>query len=84
VLLVCPPPLGRVGQFEVEFRGAEETSRALAGEYARVAAARSCAVLDAGAHASASDIDGIHLDRAAHAALGVAIADAVPNILASV
>lgn len=74
VLLVSPPLLGRLGQFAEEFEGAPEKSRQLAGRFKQVAEARSCAFLDAGAHVSASDDDGVHLDRQAHAALGCAVA----------
>jgi lysophospholipase L1-like esterase len=77
VLLVCPPPLGRLDQFADEFEGATAKSRELAGRFAAVAQARSCAFLDAGAHVAASDADGIHLDREAHAVLGRTVATVV-------
>jgi lysophospholipase L1-like esterase len=36
--------------------------------------------LDAGAHVSSSDTDGIHLDREAHTALGKAVAATIKAI----
>jgi hypothetical protein len=48
-----------------------------------VARQLSCPFLDAGAHVSSSDVDGIHLDRDAHRKLGVAVADAVRSLVAS-
>ena len=74
VLLVCPPPLGRLSQFAEKFAGGEEKSRALAPEFDKVARARGCAFLDAGTVVSSSDVDGVHLDREAHLALGKALA----------
>jgi lysophospholipase L1-like esterase len=80
VLLIAPPPLGRLGQFADEFEGALEKSRQLAGRFKEVADARSCAFLDAAAHVTASEADGIHLDHEAHAALGGAVARVVQAI----
>jgi hypothetical protein len=81
-LLVCPPPVGRLGQFAEEFAGAVERSRDLARHYAAVADARSCPWIDAGAHVGSSDHDGIHLDAPSHERLGVVIAHHVRQRLA--
>jgi lysophospholipase L1-like esterase len=78
VLLVCPPPVGRVPD---EFRGAAEKSRVLAGHYRAVAEQRSCAFLDAGAHIGSSDVDGIHLEAEAHRRLGQVVAERVRELL---
>ena len=48
ILLICPPPVLEEHWITGEFHGAEATSRALPPLYADVAAARSCAFLDAG------------------------------------
>jgi lysophospholipase L1-like esterase len=76
-LLVCPAPIAEVDQFDDEFAGGTEKSRRLAGHFAAIADARSCAFLDAGAVIWSSAVDGIHLDEPQHAALGVAIAERV-------
>jgi lysophospholipase L1-like esterase len=81
-LLVCPPPVGRLDRFAEEFAGAAERSRDLARHYAAVAAARSCAFVDAGAHVRSSDTDGIHLDAPAHQRLGAVLARQVRELLA--
>jgi lysophospholipase L1-like esterase len=81
-LLVCPPPVGRLGLFEEEFAGAVERSRDLARHYAAVADARSCPWIDAGAHIRSSDNDGIHLDAPSHEQLGVVVAQHVRLLLA--
>lgn len=77
VVLVCPPPLGRVPQSQADFAGGWEKSRELAAAYDDVARRRSCGLVDAGAHISTSDVDGVHLDREAHAVLGSVVAQAV-------
>jgi lysophospholipase L1-like esterase len=82
VLLVCPPPVGRLGLFAEEFAGAVERSRDLARQYAAVADARSCPWIDAGAHVRSSDTDGIHLDAPDHEQLGVVVAQHVRRLLA--
>jgi lysophospholipase L1-like esterase len=82
VLLVCPPPVGRLGLFAEEFAGAVERSRDLVRQYAAVADARSCPWIDAGAHVRSSDIDGIHLDAPDHEQLGVVVAQHVRRLLA--
>jgi lysophospholipase L1-like esterase len=74
VLLICPPPLGALDQFADEFEGGFEKSRQLAEHLETVAAERGIRFLDAGAHVSSSDADGVHLDREAHRRLGVAVA----------
>ena len=57
-----------------------EKSRLLAPGFREVADPHRCAFLDAGEHVSGSDTDGVHLDRAAHAVLGKAVAAAVTTI----
>jgi lysophospholipase L1-like esterase len=81
-LLLCPPPVGRLGQFAEEFAGAAERSRDLARHYAAVAGARSGPWIDAGAHIRSSDTDGIHLDPPDHERLGVVVAQQVRQLLA--
>jgi lysophospholipase L1-like esterase len=78
VLLVCPPPVGRVPD---EFRSAAEKSRELAPHFAEVAEARSCGFLDAGAHITSSDVDGIHLEAEQHQRLGHVVAGRVRELL---
>lgn len=83
VLLVAPPPTGRLTAFAELFAGAADKSRALGAAYARVAAELGCAFVDAGAHIASSDVDGIHLDASAHATLGAVMAAAVRAALAA-
>ena len=80
-LLVCPPPVGRLAQLADEFEGAAEKSRDLGHRYAAAAEARSCPFIDAGAHVTSSDVDGIHLDAPEHDRLGVVIAHRVRQLV---
>jgi lysophospholipase L1-like esterase len=74
VLLVAPPPLGRLTEFAEIFDGGEPKSRLLAPRYAAIASELGCDFLDAGSIVRSSDIDGVHLEADAHRALGLAIA----------
>lgn len=74
LLVVAPMPIEEVGCLAGMFEGGAAKSRRLAAEVARVAALYGADFLDAGEVITVSEIDGIHFDAAAHAALGRAIA----------
>jgi len=85
VLLVAPPPvlvppspLQRVWGFSA---ASVERARELPLYYRAAATNLGCAFLDGGAVASVSPLDGVHLDEAAHAALGAAIAASARELL---
>jgi lysophospholipase L1-like esterase len=81
VLLVAPPPIGRLADaLSVASYGAgAEASRLLAPLLAAVAeqAPFPCGFLDAGAVTALGEVDGIHLDAPGHDALGRAVAGAL-------
>jgi lysophospholipase L1-like esterase len=83
VLLVCPPPVGPfLGGWRPElWTGAEEKSRALPREFARVAADLGVPWLDAGTIIATSPLDGWHLEASRHEALAIALAAEVHRIL---
>jgi lysophospholipase L1-like esterase len=81
VLLMCPPPLARLTTYAGEFAGGAEKSRELAAEYAAVAEAHGCALLDAGETIRSSDVDGIHFDASEHEKLGRAVAARVRELI---
>jgi len=74
VLMVCPPAVTTLTDFDAMFEGAEATSRALPQYFARAAGWGGHAFLDANTVIRCSDLDGIHFDDEAHGALGRAIA----------
>lgn len=81
VLLVCPPPLARLGWLAEMFVGGAEKSRRLAPAMAEAAARHGAAFFDAGSVIACSDGDGIHLDEAAQRRLGEALAEQVGPLL---
>lgn len=82
VLLIAPPPVGKLSEFAEMFEGADEKSRKLADWFRRVADERGCELLDAGEVVTSSDLDGIHLEADDHRKLGEAVAAAARRILA--
>ena len=81
VLLVTPPPVGKLTELAEMFAGAEEKSRGLDRQYRRVADKYGCELLDAGKLVRSSDLDGIHLEAGEHRKLGEAVAARVKEML---
>jgi lysophospholipase L1-like esterase len=81
VLLVAPPPVGRLSDYAEMFDDAEVKSRKFS-EYYRLAALEyGCDFLDAGEYIHSSDIDGVHFEVDQHEKLGLAFARSVREIL---
>jgi lysophospholipase L1-like esterase len=82
VLFIAPPPLGPIenGIFKWMFAGNREKSQQMTEFYAAVAQSRGVPFFDAASVAKVSEIDGLHMDADAHAALGKALAQQVKNI----
>ncbi len=77
VLLVAPPPIAETGCLAEIFAGGAAKSRGL-GAAVRAAAGRcGAACVDAATLVAVSDLDGIHFEPAAHAALAEGLARAV-------
>jgi lysophospholipase L1-like esterase len=81
VLLMAPPPLGKLTEFAEMFEGAEAKSRRFSEHYRRVADEYGCAFLDTSEVIVSSDIDGVHLEASEHRKLGQAVAALVKKIL---
>jgi lysophospholipase L1-like esterase len=81
ILLLCPPPVGKLTEFAEMFEGAEEKSRQLARHYRSVASEFGCHFLNTGDIIRSSDRDGIHLEAGEHAKLGAAVAGQTRSIL---
>lgn len=81
VLLMAPPPLGKLTEFAEMFEGAEAKSRKFSERYRRVAEEYGCAFLDTSEVIVSSDIDGVHLELSEHCKLGKAVATLVKKIL---
>jgi lysophospholipase L1-like esterase len=81
VLLISPPPLGRLTELAEMFEGAAEKSVRFAAHYRRFAEQYGCGFLDAGDVVASSDLDGIHLEGEEHRKLGEAVAVRVREVL---
>lgn len=83
VLFIAPPPLGPIekGIFNIMFAGNRKKSEEMGDHYKNVAASRGVSFFDASTVAKASDIDGLHMGKESHAALGKAVAKEVKKIL---
>ncbi|MCD6521135.1 MAG: SGNH/GDSL hydrolase family protein [Anaerolineae bacterium] len=81
VLLIAPPPLGKLSDFTQMFQGGVEKSKELGRFYKAVAEEKGCHFLDAGQILVSSEADGVHFDPEGHKALGQAVAQKVRKIL---
>lgn len=81
MLLVCPPPLGRLSEFFAEmFAGGHAKNALMPAVYEAVANAAGAGFLDAGKHIATDGVDGVHFSAAAQRTLGLAIAEAVRGV----
>lgn len=77
VLLIAPPPLGKLDLLADMFAGGTEKSRRLGAVFRATAEVFGAYFLDAGAIIQSSDIDGVHFELGEHATLGTAVAAAI-------
>jgi lysophospholipase L1-like esterase len=81
VMVVSPPPmLDDIKEWSGIFAGGPEKSRRLAMEFEIIADSLEVHFFDAGAVVTCDPLDGFHINRAAHAALGLALAREVEAI----
>lgn len=80
VLLIAPPPLGKLTEYNEMFDGGLVKSRKLGAYYQQVAEQYQCAFLDAGLVIVSSDLDGVHFEADQHSRLGKAVAGKVKEI----
>ncbi len=81
VLVLTPPPLGKLTEYAEMFEGAEPKALKLSEHYRRIAQEKGCALLDTGQVIVSSDLDGIHFEKSEHQKLGKAVAARVREIL---
>lgn len=81
VLLVAPPPIAELSDYDLLFEGALEKSLKFSHYYALAAKWYKLDFLDAGSVIQSSLIDGIHFEAAEHHKLGQAIAAKIRQIL---
>lgn len=82
ILLIAPPPIQQPrGPIANKFAGGETKCQGLAKEYQAIAKDLGCAFFDAATVTPASRVDGIHLDKEQHQALGSALVSEVIALL---
>ncbi|UCB45347.1 MAG: SGNH/GDSL hydrolase family protein [Spirochaetota bacterium] len=77
VLLLAPPPLGKLDEYAETFSGGVEKSKRLPQYYRRVADQYECKFFDTSSVIQSSKVDGLHIDPEDHVILGKAIAQIV-------
>jgi lysophospholipase L1-like esterase len=81
MLLIAPPPLGRLSAFfEDMFAGGHAKTAAMAPLYENVAKITGAAFLNAGLHIETDGEDGVHFSAATQRTLGLAVAEKVRDI----
>jgi lysophospholipase L1-like esterase len=81
VLLVAPPAISTLTEFDQMFDGAREKSRWFSHYYRLAAGWHHLAFFDAGSVIVSSEKDGIHFDAEEHRKLGEALADEVRRLV---
>jgi len=75
IVLVSPPViLKRAVEIKPTYEGSPKKSKHLAPEYEKVAKQYGCEFIDIAKHVTASEVDGIHLDKAEHVKVGKLLA----------
>ena len=77
ILIMVPPPLGKLTEWAETFQGGVEKSRQLADYYQSVASAYDCLFLDTSTVIQTSKLDGLHFDPEDHHKLGAAVANII-------
>ncbi len=81
ILLMAPPPLGKLTEYADMFEGGTVKSQEFGKHYKRVAEANGCDFLNTAQVIVSSDVDGVHFDLSEHKKLGQAIVPLVRKIL---
>lgn len=82
VLILAPPPLGKLTEFAEMFEGAGAKALRFSQHFGRVAEQYACPLLDCADVIVSSDIDGVHWEAEEHGKLGRAVAERVRQVLA--
>lgn len=81
VLLIAPPPLGKLSDFAEMFTGAREKSLRFSQRFREVSEELGCHFFDSSEVVTTSDIDGVHWEGSSHEAFGKRVASVVREIL---
>ena len=81
ILLMAPPPLARLGDYDEMFEGGTEKSQRFGSYYQTKALELGCEFLDTSEFIQSSDLDGIHFEQEEHRKLGEAVAREISGIV---
>ncbi|MBF9015963.1 MULTISPECIES: SGNH/GDSL hydrolase family protein [unclassified Oceanispirochaeta] len=81
ILLLAPPRVEDLSDFEDMFQGAQKKSESFSADYESVAAQAGCFFLDTKPLVTASPEDGIHLDKTGHSVLASALEQKIHEIV---
>jgi lysophospholipase L1-like esterase len=81
VLVIAPPPLGKLSDYAGSFSGGSEKSQTLGLQYRQIAEELDCAFLDAGTVIRSSDVDGIHFDADQLPLLAAAVKEIAVSVI---
>jgi len=81
ILILAPPPLGKLTEYAEMLTGGIEKSKKLARYYSEIAEEYNVHFFDTSSVIKSSDIDGVHFEKEAHSALGKALAEVVKKIV---
>jgi len=81
ILILAPPPLGKLTEYAETFTGGVEKSKHLSKHYQIIAQQYGCKFFDTAAIIQTSKIDGLHIDPEEHRVLGEKVAELVKKIL---
>jgi lysophospholipase L1-like esterase len=80
VLILAPPPLGKLTEYAETFSGGVEKSRELASHYRSISEQYECTFFDTSRVIQSSKLDGLHIDPEDHEKLGHSLAEQVREI----
>ena len=80
ILLLAPPPLGKLDEWAETFSGGVEKSAQLAKHYKRIAEQYGCSFLDTAEIIRSSRIDGLHIDPEDHERLAETLAGRIKTM----
>jgi lysophospholipase L1-like esterase len=80
ILLLAPPPVVEMSEYDEMFTGALEKSKKLGAYYRQVADLYGCAFLDTSQCITCWDMDGIHISPQDHEKLGTVVSDIVEDM----
>jgi len=80
ILIMAPPPLGKLTEYAETFSGGVEKSKKLGSYYKKIAQSYGCRFFDTSSVIGTSRLDGLHIDPEDHDKLGQAAAEIVKGI----